>query len=73
MAFNFLAKPNALHLRKEDWVPEVFKSIQRHNIPIVLWTCNDIKNIEKYFSEGISGIISDAIKPADLAIQQVSR
>ncbi len=66
MTLNFLAKPNALHLRKEDWSLQVFRKILKFNIPIVLWTCNDILNVETYFNEGITGLISDTIRPTDL-------
>ncbi len=66
MTLNFLAKPNALHLRKEDWSSQIFRKILKLKIPIVLWTCNEISDAKVYFSEGVSGLISDTIQPVDL-------
>jgi glycerophosphoryl diester phosphodiesterase len=63
MTFNFLAQPNALHLREADWAPKKFDKLLKQKVPIVLWTCNDLEKSKKYFSEGISGLISDEITP----------
>ena len=66
MTLNFLARPNALHLRENDWKPKAFKKLLDQKIPIVLWTCNDIDKIQIYFDQKISGVISDKIKPEDI-------
>ena len=67
MTLNVLAQPNALHLRLDDWNPQKFKKLLLRNIPIILWTCNDLNSVTRYINEGITGIISDTILPADLA------
>ena len=63
MIFNFMAKPNALHLRQEDLNPELLKKFIVKKIPVILWTCNDITKAKQYLSQGVSGIISDQILP----------
>lgn len=67
MTLNVLAQPNALHLRQDDWNPKKFKKLLEQKIPIVLWTCNDIKPVIQFMNEGITGIISDMILPTDIA------
>ncbi len=71
MMFNILCRPNALHLREEDWQIDFFTEILQRKIPIVLWTCNDLTNTKKYLAQGISGVISDTITPADLESKSV--
>ena len=66
MTLNFLARPNALHLRDRDWNQKIFSKFLEKKIPIVLWTCNDLAAVETYFKEGVTGVISDKIKPSDL-------
>jgi glycerophosphoryl diester phosphodiesterase len=63
MMLNVFARPNALHLNHEDWDSQKFNKITEKNVPIVLWTCNDLNLIQKYFAEGIVGVISDTITP----------
>lgn len=63
MMLNVLARPNALHLNHEDWDSQKFKGMIEKNVPIVLWTCNDLSLINQYFTEGIVGVISDTITP----------
>ena len=67
MMLNALARPNALHLNHEDWNFQKFKRIIEKNVPIVLWTCNDLNLINQYFNEGVVGVISDTITPSDLS------
>lgn len=66
MALNFIARPNALHLCKEDWDRNLFQAILDRKIPIVLWTCNNVFELKNYFNEGINGIISDEITPSEI-------
>lgn len=65
MMLNVFARPNALHLNHADWDCLKFKKLIERNIPIVLWTCNDFNLIDRYFAEGIVGVISDTITPSD--------
>lgn len=64
MMLNVLARPNALHLNHEDWDTQKFKNLIEKNVPIVLWTCNDLNLINQYYTEGIVGVISDTITPS---------
>lgn len=58
MMMNFLCRPHVLHLRYED-CSEKFKIIAKE-VPIVLWTVNDLTIFKKY--QGfVHGIISDEI------------
>lgn len=57
---NYLAKPQALHLRAEDYSKH-FRNLGK-KIPIVLWTVNDPEIYLKNKKE-IHGIISDKITP----------
>jgi glycerophosphoryl diester phosphodiesterase len=66
MTLNFLSKPNALHLRDQDWNPDLYKALIYKKIPIILWTCNDLTRVQAYLKQGVAGVISDQIKPADL-------
>lgn len=63
---NVLAHPHFLHLDEKYWSHKRYKALLKLGIPIVLWTCNDLKKVEKYFAQGIYGVISDALKPADI-------
>jgi glycerophosphoryl diester phosphodiesterase len=67
MTFNFLAQPHALHLREKDWDKKIFKKLLEKKVPIVLWTCNDINKVRNYLEDGVSGIISDQIRPEQLS------
>lgn len=60
---NYLAKPQVLHLRYDDYSNH-FRTLAK-KIPIVLWTVNKKEIYEKY-AEEIHGIISDWITPSDL-------
>lgn len=63
MILNIFAKPDLLHLRWNDF-DESIESLVKKNIPVVLWTVNDLVDIKKY--EGlISGVISDRITPEE--------
>ena len=78
MWLNVLARPNVLHLREQDW--EFIRDNYSVNVPIVLWTCNDLNKAKKYFNEAeqfkkikdkknsqvVFGIISDEIIPKKL-------
>jgi len=66
---NFLALPNALHLREADWISDRnrYQILLDRNIPVVLWTVNDLEKAKGYLAEGITSIISDTIKPKELA------
>ncbi len=63
---NFLCRPNALHLRHEDWNEKEFAKIFA-KVPVVLWTLNDL---QKYLvvKEKVAGVISDTITPEELAL-----
>lgn len=63
---NVLAQPHFLHLDEKYWSQKRYKALLKLGIPIVLWTCNDLKKVKKYFSQGIYGVISDVLKPADI-------
>lgn len=64
MLLNKLAAPHALHLRFEDFDQNLFKDLE---IPIVLWTCNEVRKIKSlYTDKKIHGIISDTIQKKDL-------
>lgn len=64
--FNFAAQPNALHLRYQDWDALKWKHLTDKGIPIVLWTCNDIKKAKQFLNQGVVSIITDKIRPSDL-------
>ena len=63
MGLNFLARPHVLNLRYQDWSKARFATVLAR-VPIVLWTCNDLKIYQKN-KEDIYGIISDEITPED--------
>ena len=64
--FNFAAQPNALHLRYQDWDEKKWKHLTDIGIPIVLWTCNDVKKAKQFLSQGVASIITDKVLPAEL-------
>lgn len=66
--FNFLARPNALHLREVDWnlYRDRYQTLVEKNIPVVLWTVNDLEKAKIYLREGITGVISDTIRPEEI-------
>lgn len=68
MLFNFLARPNALHIQYQYW-PVVQKRRKRWDVPVVLWTLNDAQVAKNYLnahkSEVVS-VISDSILSRDL-------
>lgn len=68
MILNFMARPNSLHLRAADWDQKLFSPISKLKIPITLWTCNEFEVVDKYFKQGVSGIISDQITPHQLRV-----
>ena len=63
---NVLAQPHFLHLDEKYWSHKRYKSLLKLGLPVVLWTCNDLENVKKYFSQGVFGVISDSLKPADI-------
>ena len=63
---NILALPHFLHLDENFWSESRFKSLLNMGVPIVLWTCNDLEKVRKYFFQGVYGVISDSLKPADV-------
>lgn len=63
MVFNFLAKPDVLHLRWMDLSESLLQRIQGQ-VPIVLWTVNALADVEKWNGK-IHGIISDRITPSE--------
>lgn len=63
---NVLAQPHFLHLDEKYWSQKRYKSLLKMGIPVVLWTCNDLEKVKKYFSQGVYGIISDSLKPTDI-------
>lgn len=63
---NVLAQPHFLHLDEKYWSQKRYKNLLKLGIPIVLWTCNDLEKVKKYFSQGVFGVISDRLKPSDL-------
>jgi len=63
---NVLAQPHFLHLDEKYWSHKRYKALLKLGIPVVLWTCNDLEKVKKYFSQGIYGVISDTLKPADV-------
>ncbi|MES2803163.1 MAG: glycerophosphodiester phosphodiesterase [Bdellovibrionota bacterium] len=65
---NVLAHPHFLHLDEKYWSHKRYKSLLKSGIPVVLWTCNDLGKVKKYFSQGIYGVISDDLKPAQVDI-----
>lgn len=71
MVFNTLCRPNALHLREDDWEMKYFNELLSRKIPIVLWTCNDLSKMNTYFNQGITGVISDQITPIELQKQLI--
>lgn len=63
---NILAYPHFLHLDERCWRQNKYKKLLDLKIPIVLWTCNDIKKVEIYFKQGVYGAISDKITPEQI-------
>lgn len=63
---NILAQPHFLHFEEAYWTEKTFKRLIRLGVPIVLWTCNDLEKVKKYFLQGIYGVISDRIKPEEI-------
>ncbi len=63
---NVLAHPHFLHLDEKHWSHKRYKALLKLGIPVVLWTCNDLEKVKKYFSQGVYGVISDDLKPADI-------
>lgn len=63
---NVLAQPHFLHLDEKYWSESRYKALLEIGIPVVLWTCNDPEKVKKYLSQGVFGVISDSLKPADL-------
>lgn len=63
MLFNFLAKPDVLHIRWIDLDAKILKKVAGR-VPVVLWTVNSLADIEK-FTGKIHGIISDQITPQE--------
>lgn len=63
---NVLAQPHFLHLDEKYWSEKRYKSLLKIGIPVVLWTCNDLDSVKKYFLQGVYGVISDSLKPTDL-------
>lgn len=61
MILNRLARPHVLNLRYQDWILEKFLPVLEQ-VPVVLWTCNDLQIFEKN-KDNIYGIISDEITP----------
>lgn len=64
---NILALPHFLHLDEKHWSERQFKALLKRGIPIVLWTCNDLEKVKKYFHQGIYGVISDTLKPNEVS------
>lgn len=64
---NVFARPHFLHLDEKYWNKILFRSYLARRIPIILWTCNDIEKVKKYFTEGVYGVISDSITPDKLS------
>lgn len=60
---NVLAQPHFLHLDEKYWQIKKYKKLLELNIPIVLWTCNDLEKAKVYFKQGVYGIITDSITP----------
>lgn len=63
---NVLALPNFLHLDEKYWSEERSQELLKQGIPVVLWTCNDLNSVKKYFIQGVYGVISDTLKPEDI-------
>lgn len=63
---NLLAKPDFLHLDEKYWSPERYKMLLKQGVPVVLWTCNDLEKVKKYFQQGVYGVISDTLRPDDV-------
>ena len=63
MMANYLCRPHVLHLRFDD-CSEKFRNISKE-VPIVLWTVNDLAIFEKYRSL-VHGVISDEITPGQI-------
>jgi glycerophosphoryl diester phosphodiesterase len=63
---NFFAFPHFLHLDEKYWRQKKYKNLLELQIPIILWTCNDLKKVETYFKQGVYGIISDRITPQEI-------
>ena len=64
--FNFAAEPNALHLRYQDWDSKKWVHLIEKGIPIVLWTCNDIKKVKQFLEQGVTSIITDQVLPIEI-------
>lgn len=63
MIFNRWARPQALHLRYQDFNLEKLSWLLP-KVPVVLWTCNHSPDVEPWFRQGIHGVISDSITPS---------
>lgn len=63
---NVLALPHFLHLDEKYWSQRRYKALLKLGIPVVLWTCNDLEKVKKYFLQGVYGVISDTLKPNDV-------
>lgn len=63
---NVLARPHLLHLHEKYWSPELGKTLMKSGIPVILWTCNDLETVKKYFLQGVYGVISDTLKPTEI-------
>ena len=66
MILNVLARPHYLHLDYKDWDHWYIDVFFKGKIKIILWTCNDLLEAQRYLKEGAIGLISDVIKPIDL-------
>lgn len=63
---NVFALPHFLHLDERYWRQNKYQKLLELNIPIVLWTCNDLKKVETYYKQGVYGVISDQITPEEI-------
>ena len=63
---NFFAFPHFLHLDEKYWRKNKYKKLLDFKVPVVLWTCNDLDKVEKYFKQGIYGVISDRLTPEEI-------
>jgi glycerophosphoryl diester phosphodiesterase len=63
---NVLARPHFLHFDEVYWTEKTCKRLLSLGVPIVLWTCNDLHKVKKYFLQGVYGVISDKLKPDEV-------
>ena len=72
MIFNYLAAPHLLHVDFKCW-PQVQKIKKHWNIPVVLWTVNDLQIARSYLNQNhpreVMSIITDTVTPYALAPQ----